>query len=114
MKRILFLLFPLCLLGATQAPRFNSKVSVECDMEVKSNEVIFGNPRLYINGRPAECKCGQPAWQISVKSDKVVCLCVSHSPKKKVAKSDALIALDKVMDASKLQSFDLDKELKKK
>lgn len=87
MKRLLVcLLASSLLLGSS----FNNKVSVECDMTVINQETIFGNARLYVNGRPAECKCGKDADIVSMKDNVAKSYCrdcyKSKKPKEEVAK----------------------------
>lgn len=108
MKRALLpLLMSTCLLGSTQ------RVSIQYDLKLTDDIVVFGKPTLCLNNVPVKCKCGRPGEYLAFKRAQIIPCCADHEPRKK-PKTNQIVAQGKVLDVSKLKTFDLNKELKKK
>lgn len=107
MRRIFLLMMSSFLVASTQ------KVSIQYDLKLTDNDVVFGKPTLCLNNVPVVCKCGRPAEYLAFKRAQIVPCCADHEPKKK-PKPQQIIGQGKVIDTSKIKPFDLSKELKDK
>jgi hypothetical protein len=89
------------------------KVSIQYDLKLTDEVVVFGKPTLCLNTVPVKCKCGRPGEYLAFKRAQIIPCCADHEPKKK-PKPNQIVAQGKVLNASNIKPFDLSKELKNK